>query len=195
MILGHQEEQMTIVERMSEADYEAFVRTGAAGVWELHGGRLVQKPALSSVQREIVSRLARQLLAQLDAAEYEVRVNDCRVRGPDGTIHVPDLLVVPGAHGESSAGRSGVPILAKPVPFVVEVWRPADSGYDVDARISVYQQRGDLEIWLLHPLERSLTSWVRQADGTYTETIYQVGAALPAPRVGGPIDRGPRFDA
>ena len=186
---------MIVGQRMSEQEYEAFVLSGAEGTWELHDGRLVEKPALSGRHGTVVSRLARQLLAQLDAAEYEVRINDGRLRAPGETILVPDLLVAPAGSGARVTGLSGLTILATPVPLIVEVWSPASGGYDVDAKIPVYQQRGDLEIWRIHPEERTLTSWVRQADGTYQETIYQVGAMPPLNLRGVPTGRDGRFDA
>lgn len=46
-------------------------------------------------------------------------------------------------------------------------------------KIPEYQHRGDLEIWRIHPYERTLTSWVRQSDGTYRQSIYQDGVVTP----------------
>jgi Uma2 family endonuclease len=45
--------------------------------------------------------------------------------------------------------------------------------------VPVYQQRGDLEIWRIHPYERTLTSWIRQADGSYLETTDREGVIHP----------------
>ncbi|MFN8590504.1 MAG: Uma2 family endonuclease [Thermomicrobiales bacterium] len=186
---------MDVARRISETEYERFILSTPRGTWELHDGMLIEKPAMSPGHRAIVSRLAQQLLAQLDLAEYAVRVNDGRIRGPAGTVLIPDLLVVPAGSGELADSPSGSPIIAAPLPLVVEVWSPASDGYDVDSKLPVYHQRGDLEIWRLQPGDRTLTTWVRQVDGTYAETIYQVGAALPSPRVGQSIDRQTRFDA
>ncbi len=41
-------------------------------------------------------------------------------------------------------------------------------------------RRGDTEIWLIHPYERTLTAWRRQPDGTYAETVYRGGPVQPA---------------
>jgi Uma2 family endonuclease len=60
-----------------------------------------------------------------------------------------------------------------PLPLVVEVWSRSTGDYDVREKLTVYQQRGDLEIWYIHPYERTLTSWVREPDGSYGETIYR----------------------
>jgi Uma2 family endonuclease len=58
---------------------------------------------------------------------------------------------------------------------VVEVWSPSTGGYDIDAKIPEYRRRGDLEIWRLHPFEKTLAAWRRQPDGSYTELILQGG--------------------
>jgi Uma2 family endonuclease len=160
---------------MTEQEYERFVMTGAEGAWELHDGVLVEKPAVTWDHGRIIDRLARQLLPQLDEAEYEVRFNEGRVRKPDDTIYIPDLLVVPLAYGWDFAGRPVLAIFTGPLPLVVEVWSPSTGDYDVNTKLPIYQQRGDLEIWRLHPLEKSLRNWVRQTDRSYRESHIDGG--------------------
>jgi Uma2 family endonuclease len=63
---------------------------------------------------------------------------------------------------------------------VVEIWSPSTGDYDLKEKLTAYQQRGDLEIWRLHPYERTLTTWVRQSDGSYEETLYREGIVKPA---------------
>ena len=38
---------MAVAQRMSEKAYEEFVLSGVDGLWELHDGRLVEKPGMS----------------------------------------------------------------------------------------------------------------------------------------------------
>jgi Uma2 family endonuclease len=45
--------------------------------------------------------------------------------------------------------------------------------------LPIYQQRGDREIWLIHPDERTLTAWRRPPDGSYEETVYREGSVSP----------------
>ena len=75
--------------------------------------------------------------------------------------------------------------------LVVEIWSPSTGTYDVDTKLSEYQQRGDLEVWRIHPYERTLTAWRRQPDGSYAMTLYDGGAIQPAalPSVTIEIDR------
>jgi Uma2 family endonuclease len=186
---------MAVVQRMSEIEYAAFVLSTPEGTWELHDGLLVKKPALGGDRGRIVSGLARQLLPQLDRADYALRIDDARVRGPAHTILVPDLVVVPSAAITAWGDRPGLVIIANPMPLVIEVWTPRTDGYDVDAKIPIYRARGDLEIWRFHPAQRTLTTWVRQADGTYAETIYQPGSALPTALRGATMNRSRQYDA
>jgi len=79
-------------------------------------------------------------------------------------------------------------IFSDPLPLVVEVWSPSTGDYDVDAKLPVYQQRGDLEIWRIHPYERTLTVWQRQPDGSYVETIHHGGIVTPVGLPGVEID-------
>jgi Uma2 family endonuclease len=107
---------------------------------------------------------------------------------------VPDLFVVPTAYGAEFRGRPGVlAIFSAPLPLVVEVWSTSTGDYDVDAKLPIYQQRGDLEIWRIHPYERTLTAWIRQPDGTYFETIHQ-GIVHPVSLSGVAINLSELFD-
>ena len=78
---------------------------------------------------------------------------------------------------------------------MVEVWSPSTGDYDVDAKLPVYQQRGDREIWRIHPYERTLTSWLRQPDGSYQETLHRGGIVALVALPGVTIDLDELFDA
>jgi Uma2 family endonuclease len=86
-------------------------------------------------------------------------------------------------------------IFSGPLPLVVEVWSSSTGDYDVDTKLSVYQQRGDLEIWRIHPYERTLTAWRRQPDASYQETLHSDGTIKPMALPGVAIDLDALFDA
>lgn len=170
---------MAVQQRMSEAAYEQFVLSGPDGLWELHDGRLVEKPGMTWEHGDIAAYLGYLLQLQLDRAAYRVS-HEWRVRRPETTIFIPDLVVVPTAYGEPIRGQPGrLAIFNDPLPLVVEVWSASTGDYDVDAKLPVYQQRGDLEIWRIHPYERTLTAWRRQPDESYIETVYREGVIRP----------------
>ena len=176
---------MAVAQRMSEQEYQEFVLSGVEGVWELHDGVLVEKSGMGWEHGEFTTFLAHLLIRQLDRRQFSVAVNDWFARRSPATVYVPDIIVAPYDYGRELRGRPGaLAIFSDPLPLVVEVWSRSTGSYDVNAKLPVYMQRGDLEIWRVHPYERTLTSWVRQPDGSYRETVYHGGivalAALPS---------------
>lgn len=166
---------MAVAQKMSEQGYEAFVWSHPVAQRELHNGVLVEKPGKSWEHGQIPALLGHFLLSRLDPAHYRA-VIELRVRPPTANVFVPDLMVVPADDGEPFRGRPGVlAIVSDPSPLVVEVWSDTTGDYDVDTKIPVCNQRGDLEIWRIHPFERTLTRWVRQPDGSNAETVRRGG--------------------
>jgi Uma2 family endonuclease len=184
---------MAVAQRMSEADYLEFVRSHPDSRWELHDGVLVEKLRMGVEHGVIPMLLAHLLLQQLDRSQFQV-IADVRVRRPQATVFLPDLMVITAAQYEAFRGRPGtLAVFTDPVPLVVEVWSPSTGDYDVDTKLPVYMQRGDLEIWRLHPYERTLTTWVRQPDGSYLETVYRGGVVALAALPGVTIDLSELF--
>jgi Uma2 family endonuclease len=108
---------------------------------------------------------------------------------------MPDFLVVPTAYGRALRDQPTLAIFADPLPLVVEVRSPSTGGDDVDTKVPVYQQRGDRGIWRIHPFERTLTSWQRQRDGSYRETVRRAGSVTPVALPGVTIDLDDLFEA
>jgi Uma2 family endonuclease len=172
------EKRMVVEQRISEEAYQKFVLSGVEGSWELHDGRLVEKPTITFRHGQIPMLLGHFLLSQLDRNAYAV-VSELRVRRSSATVFVPDLMVVPTSYSEEIRDRPVLAIFSDPLPLVVEVWSPSTGDYDVDAKVPVYQQRGDVEIWRIHPYDRTLTAWRRQPEGSYEETMYRDGTITP----------------
>jgi Uma2 family endonuclease len=80
------------------------------------------------------------------------------------------------------------------LPLVVEVWSASTGDYDVETKLPIYRQRGDLEIWLIHPYARTITTWRRQPDGTYEEALFSEGALAPMALQGVTIRLDDLFD-
>ena len=166
---------------MSEAEYRQFALGDPQGQWELVGGRLREKPPMSIAHGRLMSQLGGLLRQQLDPGAFQVRFGHARLRISAEKYYVPDLVVIPTDY-ESALGRQPETLDAfpEPMPLVVEVWSPSTGGYDVDMKVPEYTSRGDLEIWRLHPFERTLTAWVRRPDGGYAETGYTGGVIRPS---------------
>jgi Uma2 family endonuclease len=186
---------MAVAQRMSEEAYQRFVLSGVEGVWELHDGRLMEKPGVTWEHADIAMELAYLLRHQIPRDEYRVFI-ESRVRRSAATIFMPDVMVVPTAYGEPFRGRPGtLAIFSDPLPLVVEIWSSSTGEYDVNAKVPVYQQRGDLKIWRIHPYERTLTAWRRQPDGSFEETIHRGGMVTPVALPGVEIDLDELLDA
>jgi Uma2 family endonuclease len=184
---------MTGTQRMTEEAYQQFVLSSAEGSWELHDGRLVEKPGMTFRHGQIPMLLGHFLLSQLDRDAYEV-VSELRVWRSSATVFMPDLMVVPTTYSKEIRDRPVLAIFSDPLPLVVEVWSPSTGDYDVDAKLPVYQQRGDLEIWRIHPYERAVTVR-RQPNGSYQETVHRGGIVRPVALPGVEIDLDTLFDA
>jgi Uma2 family endonuclease len=163
---------------------------------ELHRGMLREKPGMSVEHNDVWDRLLRQLYRQLDPEEYRLRANFGRLRRSADTYYIPDLMVIPAAMVHALRQQPGsLDAYSDPLPLVVEIWSPSTGGYDISAKLPDYQQRGDLEIWFIHPYERTLTAWSRQPDGAYVESIHRGGVVSVTSLPGVTIDLEALFAA
>jgi Uma2 family endonuclease len=174
---------------VSEETYRQLALADPHGHWELHCGRLREKPNMTVEHNYIMTRLFRFLIQQLDDREFDVRSNSGRLRQSTENYYIPDVYVVPMDLIRPLRRRRDIlEAYEAPLPLVVEVWSPSTGDYDVDTKLPEYQRRGDLEIWRIHPYEFTLTAWRRQPDGSYLETRYTGGIVHPVALPGVAID-------
>jgi Uma2 family endonuclease len=156
---------------------------------ELHRGRLREKPSMSVEHNDVSEIVTTMLRAQLDRNQYRVRENMGRLRRSADTFYIPDVMVIPAALTRALREQPhALDAYAEPVPLVVEIWSPSTGAYDIGEKLAAYQERGDREIWFIHPYARTLTAWRRQPDGRYVESVYRDGAVRPASLPGVVID-------
>jgi Uma2 family endonuclease len=186
---------MVIETRISEMEYERLAMAEPDRKWELVDGMLREKPAMTAAHNDVGATLAYLLMSQLDRSAFRVRIDAGRVRRPTGTYFIPDVFVVPTALVIPLLDQhTTLEVYSQPLPLIVEIWSPSTGDYDVQEKLAVYKQRGDAEIWLIHPYERTLTAWRRLPDGSYEETIHREGAVTPAALPGVTIDLEKLFD-
>ncbi len=174
---------------VSQETFERFALDDPERQWEMHHGQVRGKPAMSIEHNDFMFYLAHLLQNQLNRDQYRLRVNAGHVRYRGESYYIPDVAVIPLADAEHLRGRPDrLEVYDRPLPFVAEVWSPSTGDYDVDGKLPEYQRRGDLEIWRLHPFERTLIAWRRQPDGGYTETMYNGGTVEVASLPGVAID-------
>src|SRR6266487_4428970 len=161
---------------ISEATYERVALEDPEGHWELVCGRLRSKPAMTTEHNAVPRNLARLLVLSLVPQHYIVATDNARLRVSSGSYYVPDLCVLPRAFERRLREKPGTfEVYDEPMPLVVEVWSPSTGDYDVEEKLREYQRRGDLEVWLIHPYERTLTAWRRRSAGNYEQTLYRTG--------------------
>ena len=180
---------MTVTDLVSEQSYRRLALRDPDGRWELHRGRLREKPAMSIEHNDLMFEVGHMLRLQLDRAEFRVRVDAPRLRRWPENYYLPDVAAVPAEFDLALRRRPGtLDAYAEPLPLVVEVCSPSTGDHEMNEKPAEYQQRGDLEIWRLHPYERTLTPWRRRPDGTYGETVYRGGVVQPMALPGATID-------
>ncbi|MBA3416070.1 MAG: Uma2 family endonuclease [Chloroflexia bacterium] len=175
---------MSVANRIDEQAYLELAAREQSRFLELWDGEPKAKPSMSYEHNHDMSELGFALRQQIDPSLYEIRVNSGRLRHTAGNVFIPDVMVVPTNLAQTQRGQPGrLETYDAPMPLVVEVWSRSTGDYDLSVKLAAYQARGDAEIWRLHPYERTLTCWVRQADGTYAEEAFAGGlvalAALP----------------
>ena len=181
---------------VSERSYQRLALEEVDRQWELHRGRLREKPPMRWEHLDVSSYLGHLLQFQLNRKEFRVFVEGGRLRRTAKNYYIPDVSVVPVELGESLRGRPGqLAFFNEPLPLVVEVWSQSTGDYDVNDKIPEYRRRGDREIWRLHPYERTLTAWRRQPDGSYAETQYRGGVVRVEALPNVTIDLDQLFDA
>jgi len=178
---------MALLQRITEAEYRKLALDDGDETWELWDGVPVAKPAMSAKHNDAASLLGHLFWDQLDWDAYVVRVDAPRTRINPRNYFVPDVAVVPVIYAARLEPLE-LEVYAEPLPLVVEVWSPSTGGYDQGAKLRAYMERGDEEIWLLHPYERTLRASRRQPDGSYAETLYTGGVVPVASLPGVAID-------
>jgi len=166
---------------VSEETYLRLVLEDPEGKWELHCGRLRQKPAMTTRHNEVAWMLGFRLQQQLPFEQFQVRVDAGRARALESEYFIPDVIVIPRAYVDrlKQEQPDAAEVYTDPLPFVTEVWSPSTGNRDRTTKLQDYQQRGDFEIWLLHPGERTARAFRKQPDNTYTETVFHGGTVQP----------------
>jgi Uma2 family endonuclease len=174
---------------VSYETYKRVVLEDTDERYELVCGHIRTKPLMTAEHGNAIRVAARLLIQQLDEDLFEVCAGHGRLRVSTGSFYVPDLFVLPRAMLRRLLQHPGTfEVYEDPVPLVVEAWSPSTGTYDLETKLLEYQIRGDAEIWRIHAYERTLTTWRRQPDGSYTETLYTGGVIQPVALPGVTID-------
>ena len=180
---------MVVANHISEQEYQELALNDPDHVWELWDGVPREKPLMSMKHEDVSFLLGHLLQGQLDWAAYRVNVNGGKTRSSPRTYFIPDVVVIPAVlQLPFEDDPRALNAFADPLPLVVEVWSRTTGAYDFATKLQAYRARGDAEIWFIHPYERTLTTWRRQADGGYVEETYRGGPVPVASLPGVSID-------
>ena len=164
---------------VSEQTFKQVALEDPEGQWELHCGRLRSKPGMTEEHNDLAAELAYLLRHQLKRSEYRLRINAGHVRRSETSYYIPDVTVLPADAALQQRGTGKLETYSVPLPLVIEIWSRSTGDYDVRDKLPEYRQRGDLEIWFIHPYDKTLTAWRRQQDGSYREEVYRGGVLSP----------------
>ena len=176
---------------VSYATYEQVALEDGDTTWEYVCGQLREKPAMTQEHNRAASLLAYFIQTQLPIEDFEVFHNAGRLRTSAGNAFVPDVVVIPLSLAAGQRGTRELETYAEPVPFVAETWSKSTGAYDSQTKLPEYRARADLVIWLVHPYEKTVRSFERQADATYLERTHSGGrVSIPSlPGVSVDLDR------
>jgi Uma2 family endonuclease len=167
---------MAVVNRISEQEYRELALNEEDRLWELWDGVPREKPGMSAEHDGAAAYLGAMLINQLNRRDYWVNVNGGKTRRSERYYFIPDVVVIPYSFIRPLRGDPrGFNAYAEPLPLVVEISSRTTAAYDFTVKLHGYRERGDLEIWYIHPYEHTLTVWRKQPDGTYTEEVYNGG--------------------
>ncbi|HZQ38992.1 MAG TPA: Uma2 family endonuclease [Dehalococcoidia bacterium] len=176
--------------------YARVVQEDTDAQWELVCGTLRQKPAMTIEHDGADWELAAQLAGQVDQRQYLISQN-ARLRVATGSYYIPDVCVIPVTLVRRIRRERPreLAVLDESLPLVVEIWSPSTGTYDIETKLPGYRERGDAEIWRLHPYDRTLTAWRRQPDGSYVEQTFAGDAVVPLAAIrGARVDLAAVFD-
>jgi len=186
---------MAVINRIREQEYRELALNEEDRLWELWDGVPEEKPGMSFDHDAVATYLGAMLINQLDRRDYWVNVNGGKARRSDRYYFIPDVVVIPDSYALRLRGDPrGFNAHAEPLPLVVEVWSPTTGQYDFATKLHGYRERGDAEIWFIHPFERTLTAWRKQPDGRYQEEHYEGGIVPVASLPGVTIDLNALLD-
>ena len=154
-------------DRHTYADYRVWSRT--FGDELIDGCAYVKEPpAPSPAHQALLSALHLQIAAALQGRPCRIYFAPLDVRLPKSTeeddqvdtVVQPDLLIVSDLRKIDGRGVLGAP------DWVAEVLSPGTARYDATLKLRAYERAGVGEVWLVHPVDRTLAIY-RLKAGRY----------------------------
>lgn len=146
-----------------------------------------EPPAPSRPHQELAGELHFQIRLALEGKSCRVYMAPFDVRLPKGgeaddridTVVQPDVLIVCDLSKLDQRGMRGAP------DWIAEVLSPTTASHDQIVKVPIYERAGVLEVWLVHPIDRTVTIY-RLADGRYGRpTVLELRGQTPISAIPG----------
>jgi Uma2 family endonuclease len=170
---------MTLLKRDTHyhtyADYLTWSRS--YGDELINGTAYVREPpAPSWLHQEVVVELCRQIANALEGKHCRVCIAPLDVRLPKSTegddevdtVVQPDVLIVSDLKKVEARGIRGAP------DWVAEVLSPSTASHNRTVKLSAYERAGVREVWLIDPVDRTLTIYQLEAGSYGRATILEL---------------------
>lgn len=150
--------------------YADYCRWPEGERWELIDGQaFAMSPAPSRIHQEFVVELAAQIHPKLANSPCRVYVAPFDVRLPRAqesddeidTVVQPDLAVICDPAKLDDKGCRGAP------DWIIEILSPHSAAHDQIRKRALYERHGVREYWLLHPIDRLLTIYRLESNGSF----------------------------
>jgi Uma2 family endonuclease len=146
-----------------------------------------EPPAPSPSHQGIVVELCRQIANALEDKAYCVYVAPFDVRLPKSTedddqvdtVVQPDLLIVSDMQKVDARGMRGAP------DWLAEVLSPHTASRDQLVKLPAYERAGVREVWLIHPIDRTLAIYRLEAGHYGPPTVLGFKGRTPLTAVPG----------
>ena len=174
--------------RHTYADYLEWSRT--YGDELVDGTAYVREPPSPSFSHQgFVGELYRQVANALEDKPCRVCVAPLDVRLPKSTeednqvdtVVQPDLLIVSDLQKVDARGVRGAP------DWVAEVLSPSTATHDRIVKVPAYERAGVREVWLIQPIDRTLTIYRLEAGHYGRATLLELKGQTPLTAVPGVI--------
>ena len=162
------------------ADYVTWSRS--YGDELIDGTAYVREPPSPSwLHQGIVGELYRQVANALEDKPCRVRVAPLDVRLPKSTeeddlvdtVVQPDVLIVSDLKKVDARGVRGAP------DWVAEVLSPSTGRHDQTVKLAAYERAGVREVWLINPIDRTLTIYQLEAGYFGPATLLELKGQTP----------------
>ena len=170
---------MTVLKRDSHhhtyADYLTWSRD--YGDELINGtGYVREPPSPTRLHQEIVAELSHQLASALEGKPCRVYVAPFDIRLPKSTeeddqvdtVVQPDVFIVSELQKLDARGMRGAP------DWLAEVLSPSTRRYDKIVKIPAYERAGVREVWLINPMDRTLSIYRLKAGRYGRPTVLEL---------------------